>query len=61
MSKPRAIFEADSLVPKAEIYDPNVPGKPLQIRDPRTLRVLGFIEKNGTITDTKRRKIGEIK
>lgn len=61
MTKPRAILDSDGLGVRAEIYNPNVPGKPLQIRDPRTLRVLGFIERDGTLTDTRRRKVGEIK
>ena len=60
MSKPIAILDTRG-VKRLEIYDPKVPTKNLRIRDARTLRVLGFIERRtGAITDTKRRKVGSV-
>ena len=58
-SRPQAILDRGRLRQRAEIYDPGH-GKPLQVRDHRTLRVLGYIEKDGTITDWHRRKVGSI-
>lgn len=40
------------------IYDPGT-GDRLQIRDNQR-RIIGYIEKDGTITDSRRRKVGEI-
>ena len=44
---------------RGDIYDPGH-GRRLQIRDNRR-RIIGYIERNGTITDTRRRKIGRVK
>lgn len=41
-----------------DIYDPGH-GRRLQIRDSRR-RIIGYIEADGDITDTRRRKIGEV-
>ena len=41
-----------------DIYNPGH-GKRLQIRD-KNLRVLGYIESSGKITDTRRRNLGRI-
>lgn len=44
---------------KGDIYNPGH-GRRLQIRDNRR-RIIGYIERNGTVTDTRRRKIGRVK
>ena len=41
-----------------DLYDPGH-GRRLQIRD-RDRRILGFIEKDGTITNTRRQRVGTI-
>ena len=41
-----------------DIYDPGTGGR-LQIRD-KHRRIIGYIEKDGDITDERRRKVGEI-
>ncbi len=41
-----------------DIYDPGTGGR-LQIRD-KHRRIIGYIEKDGDITDKSRRKVGEI-
>lgn len=40
------------------VYDPG-PGRRLQIRDNR-LRIIGYIERDGTLTDSRRCKVGKI-
>ncbi len=62
LKKPAPILDERGLRQRAEIYDPKVPGKPLQIRNPRTLRVLFQIEKRtGKILDSRgRREVGRI-
>ncbi len=42
----------------ADIYDPGTGGR-LQIRD-KHRRIIGYIERDGDITDKRRRKVGEI-
>lgn len=42
-----------------DIYNPGH-GRRLQIRDNRR-RIIGYIERNGTITNTRRQKVGTIK
>ncbi len=42
-----------------DIYSPGH-GRRLQIRD-KNLKILGYIERSGKITDTQRRKLGEVK
>ena len=44
---------------RGDIYPPGH-GRRLQIRDNRR-RIIGDIERNGTITDTRRRKVGRVK
>ena len=44
---------------RGDIYNPGH-GRRLQIRDNRR-RIIGYIERNGTVTDTRRRKIGRVK
>ncbi len=41
-----------------DVYDPGH-GRRLQLRDDRG-KIVGYIEKDGTLTDTRRRKIGDI-
>lgn len=41
-----------------DIYDPGH-GRRLQLRDDRG-RIIGYIEKDGDVTDTRRRKLGTV-
>ncbi len=41
-----------------DVYDPGH-GRRLQIRDSRR-RIIGYIERDGDVTDHRRRKVGEI-
>lgn len=41
-----------------DVYDPGH-GRRLQLRDDRG-RIVGYIEKSGKVTDTRRRKLGTI-
>lgn len=41
-----------------DIYDPGH-GRRLQIRD-NNRRIIGYVERSGKITDTRRRKVGEV-
>ena len=41
-----------------DIYDPGH-GRRLQLRDDRG-RIVGYIERDGTVTDTRRRELGDV-
>ena len=41
-----------------DIYDPGH-GRRLQIRDNRR-NIIGYVERNGTVTDARRRKVGKL-
>ena len=41
-----------------DVYDPGH-GRRLQIRDNRR-RIIGYVERDGTVTDSRRRKVGKI-
>ena len=42
-----------------DVYDPGH-GRRLQIRDSRR-RIIGYIERDGDVTDSRRRKVGKIR